>query len=168
MSLIIVDGDTVTGTDTHNAAGSAIDSSSGATVPWVGTGTYTYTGAMASDLSDFVRINGAAVAVTTSASALDPGEDVPPAGGHSGPAGSAMTPDSAQPPTAPTPIPLSLTITDQIGTGTPGGAAGSGFVRIGGDAILLDQDPIDTCDGTGSTGNSTVSAGVQDFVSAAQ
>lgn len=166
MTLLVVDGDPVSGTDTHNATGQAIDSSSGSPVSWDGTGSYTYTGSMAEGLSGFVRIGGAAVAVTTSSSALDAGEDVPPAGGHSGPAGQGMTPVSTQPPTAPTPIPISLSITDEIGTGTPGSGAGSGFVRVAGDPVLLDGDPIDTCDGTGATGNSSVAASTQSFVSA--
>lgn len=166
MPLIIVDGDPVTGTDTHNVSGNAVDTSSGATVPWAGTGRYAYTGSMASALSGFVRIGGSAVAVSTSTSALDAGEDAGPTGGHSGPAGTQLAPGSAQPTTASVPIPASLAITDPIGTGTPGTGAGSGFVRIDGDPLLLDQDPIDTCDGAGNTGNSSVRAQGQDFVMA--
>ncbi len=165
MPLIVVDGDPVTGTDTHNLSGTATDTSSGSPVPWVGTGSFTYTGSMTTDLSDFARIGGAAVAVTTSSSTLDPGEQAP-GGGHSGPSGSQLVPDPAQPPTAPTPIPPTLVITDEIGTGTPAASAGSSFVRVGGDPVLLDADAIDSCDGQGSTENSTVAADGQDFVTA--
>lgn len=166
MPLIVVSGDPVTGTDTHNLTGQATDTSTGSPVPWVGTGSFTYTGSMTSGLSSFVRVGGAAVAVTTSSSALDPGEDVPPVGGHSGPAGSQLVADPAQPPTAPTPLPPTLVITDMVGTGTPSESAGSRLVRVGGEGVLLDSDPIDTCDGTGSTGNSAVAADGQQFVTA--
>ena len=166
MPLLIVDGDPVTGTDNHNVEAKAVDTSSGATVPWTGTADYTYTGSMTDELSDFVRITGAAVALTTSTSSLDPGETAPPTGGHSGPAGSAFIPAPTQPPTALVPMPLTERITDDIGTGTPGSAAGSNFVLAGGDPVLLDQDPIDTCDGRGTTGNSTVTASTQSFVTA--
>lgn len=164
MPLMVVDADPVSGTDTHNLSGQATDTSTGSPVPWVGTGSFTYSGSMSTDLSGFVRIDGAAVALTTSASALDPGQDLPPAGGHCGPAGAALVPDPAQPPTAPTPLPPTLVITDSIGTGTPAASAGSGFLRVAGDPVLLDQDAIDTCDGQGGTENSTVSADGQSFV----
>ena len=166
MPLLVVDADPVEGTDTHNATGSAVDSASGATVTWTGTGRYSYAGSMTSQLSEFVRIDGAALAVTSSSSSLNQGEEIPPAGGHSGPAGSSITPASTQPSTAPTPVTATLSITDSIGTGTPGEAAGSTFVSVGGDPVLLDGDPIDTCDGQGATGNSSVTASTQDFVTA--
>ena len=84
MPLIVVSGDPVTGTDTHNLTGQATDTSTGSPVPWVGTGSLTYTGSMTSGLSSFVRVGGAAVAVTTSSSALDPGEAVPRRAGTPG------------------------------------------------------------------------------------
>lgn len=166
MPLLVVEQDPVEGTDTHNAAGTAIDTGSGLAVPWSGTGRYAYAGAMTGGLVGFVRIGGAMVAVTSSSSSLNVGESAPPAGGHSGPAGSALTPASTQPATAPTPTPTTLVITDTIGTGTPGAAAGSAFVTVAGDPVLLDGDPIDTCDGAGAAGNSSVTAGTQDFVTA--
>jgi hypothetical protein len=165
VPLLIVDGDPVEGTDTHNVAATAVDSSSGATVPWTGTGNYTYTGAMTTDLSTFVKISGSAVGLTTSASSLNLGETAPP-GGHFGPSGSSFTPATSQPTTAATQTPGTETITDSIGTGNPGSDAGSDFVSVGGDPVLLDQDPIDTCDGTGAKGNSTVTASTQSFVTA--
>lgn len=166
MPLLIVSGDPVTGTDNHNVEAQAVDTSSGATVPWKGTADYTYTGSMSEALSDFVSITGAAVALTTSASSLDPGETAPPTGGHSGPAGSAFSPAPTQPPTALVQTPQTERITDDIGTGTPGSTAGSDFVLVGGAPVLLDLDPIDTCDGGGTTGNSTVTASNQSFVTA--
>jgi hypothetical protein len=58
-----------------------------------------------------------------------------------------------------------LSITDVIGTGVPNAAAGSALLTVGGVKVLLDGDKIDTCDGTGSKGNSNVTAAGQSFVS---
>jgi hypothetical protein len=58
-----------------------------------------------------------------------------------------------------------VTIIDVIGTGVPNTSAGSALLTIGGTKVLLDGDKIDTCDGTGGKGNSTVSAAGQSFVS---
>lgn len=161
MPLLAVDGDPVEGTDTHTVQGTGkLPNGTPTLGTW--TGSFTYTGSMTDALSDFVSIGGDAVAVTSSASSLDPGEDIPPTGGHSGPKGTNFKP------LPPVPEKKTLFITDPIGTGTPGSAAGSGFVRIGGDPVLLDGDPIDTCDGTGATGNSSVTASTQDFVTASE
>ena len=159
-TLLVVEGDPVKGTDKHNVAGQATAPSG--TVTYKGVGDYQYAGAMRKGLSDFVRIGGTAVAVTDSRSQLDPGESAPPAGRHSGPTGSGFKP------TAPTPVPTSLVITDTIGTGTPGAGAGSSFVAAAGSPVLLDGDAIDSCDGLGVTGNSTVSSSTQNFVSASE
>lgn len=168
MPLLVVKDDPVSGTDTHNASGQANDSASGSVVAWTGTGRYAYAGAMTGRLSDFARIGGAAVAVTTSTSSLNGGETAPPAGGHYGPSGSSITPAAKQPITAAVPITLSLAITDDIGTGTPSDGTGSSFVRVAGVAALLDGDAIDSCDGEGATGNSSVAASTQNFVTASE
>lgn len=161
MALLVVGGDPVEGTDTHLVSGDATNPAPPPpTVPYAGTGRYDYVGSMTDGLSELLRIDGAPVALTTSSSTLDPGEDAPPAGGHSGPAGSGFVPP------APAPLPVSLSITDPIGSGTPNAAAGSAFVTVDGDPVLLDGDAIDTCDGQGTPANSTVSAATQDFVSA--
>lgn len=161
--LLIVEGDPVSGTDKHNVSGMATNPvAPPPTVPYVGVGDYTYIGAMTGELSDFVRIAGMPVALTTSRSSLDLGQDVPPAGGHSGPAGLGFTPPS------PMPIPLTLVITDPVGVGRPSVGAGSGFVSVAGRPVLLDGDPIDTCDGLGLPGNSTVTSLRQNFVSASE
>ena len=166
MPLLVVEGDPVEGTDTHNAAGQATDTSTGLSVPWTGTGKYAYAGSMTDGLSEFVRIGGAAVALASSVSTLDEGQDVAPEGGHSGPAGSALTAAEEQPPTALVPVTATVMITDTVGEGTPSETAGSAFVSAGGSPVLLDGDSIDSCDGTGATGNSSVTASTQDFVTA--
>lgn len=161
--LLIVAGDSVRGTDKHNVSGNATNPAPPPpTVPYVGVGDYTYTGAMTDELSDFVRIAGIPVALTTSQSSLNKGEDVAPAGGHSGPAGSKFMPP------APVPIPVTLKIEDPVGVGRPSVTAGSGFVSAAGQPVLLDGDSISTCDGLGFQGNSTVTSSRQGFVSASQ
>lgn len=155
-TLVVVAQDPVAGTDKHNVSGSATPPPPGA--PYAGVGDYNYVGSMTDGLSDFVTIGGIAVAVVTSASSLDPGEATPPTGGHSGPSGSNFVPSS------PAPVPLSLSIIEPIGSGTPSATAGSSFATIAGDAVLLDGDNIDTCDGLGVPMNSTVAASGQDFV----
>ena len=61
-----------------------------------------------------------------------------------------------------------LDITDPVGEGKPSATAGSSFVKIAGDAVLLDGDKIDTCDGLSIPMNSTVTAQNQDFVSCSE
>jgi hypothetical protein len=160
--LLVVQGDAVKGTDKHNVTGSGTIPSPPGTAVYSGVADFKYTGAMREGLSDFVRIDGVAVAVTDSRSKLDPGEDAQPTGGHSGPKGANFAPPT------PTPIPSTISILDLVGTGTPSASAGSGFVAIGGSPVLLDGDAIDTCDGLGAPGNSTVTASTQDFVSASE
>jgi len=158
--LMVVQDDPVQGTDKHNVSGNATNPSAPPpTVPYTGVGSYVYAGKMTDSLSTFVKIGGTPVALVTSKSSLNPGETAPPTGGHSAPTGSGFTPPS------PAPIPLSLSITDVIGTGVPNSAAGSALLTIGGIKVLLDGDKIDTCDGLGTTGNSTVTAVGQAFVS---
>lgn len=157
--LVIVKKDKVEGTDKHNVAGNATNPAAPPpTVPYKGVGDFDYKGKMTDALSDFVKIGGGAVALKTSKSSLNPGETAAPAGGHSGPAGKNFLPP------APAPIAVSLSITDAVGEGNPSANAGSGFVKAGGAALLLDGDKIDTCDGLHVPMNSTVAAGNQDFV----
>jgi uncharacterized Zn-binding protein involved in type VI secretion len=158
--MVVVQGDAVHGTDKHKVKGDATNPGAPPpTVPYVGVGSYTYTGKMIDALSTFVQIGGKAVALVTSKSSLNPGETVPPTGGHSGPAGSGFVPPT------PVPIALTLSITDSIGTGIPNAAAGSALLTIGGVKVLLEGDKIDTCDGLHVPANSTVIASGQSFVS---
>ena len=152
--LIVVENDKVSGTDTHNITGTT---SSTPPAPYTGTGKYEYLGKMTQELSDFVKIDGKPVALISSKSSLDSGQ-TGPSGKHYGPKGSSLDPkDTANP--------LTLTITDKtIGVGKPNAQSGSSFVTINNKAILLDGDKIDTCDDTGATGNSTVTAEGQKFV----
>ena len=110
---------------------------------------------MTQELSDFVKIDGKPVALKSSISSLDSGQ-TGPSGKHYGPNGSSFKPDTADP--------LTLGITGPIGAGKPSAQSGSSFVTINNKAILLDGDKIDTCDGMGATGNSTVTAEGQKFV----
>jgi hypothetical protein len=154
--LVIVENDPVRGTDTHNVSG--FDSSAPPN-PYTGTGDFDYDGAMTERLVDIVRIAGLAVAVVSSGSSLNTGQDAPPVGKHSGPMGSNFTP------TAPPPNPVTLRITDApLGAGVPNAGAGSVLLTIGGVKVLLDTDEIDTCSGVGATAGSTVTATGQDFV----
>ncbi len=157
---VVIQGDAVQGTDKHNVMGNATNPAPPPpTVPYTGIGSFVYKGGMTDGLSTFVKIGGKPVALLTSKSSLNPGEAAPPAGGHSGPAGSGFTPAT------PVPIPLTLSIKDVIGIGVPNAAAGSALLTIGGVKVLLDGDKIDTCDGTGGKANSTVAAAGQSFVS---
>ena len=163
--LITVDGDKVEGTDKHNVSGKgSITAPPGTSAFSGGIADFDYKGSMTDELSDFVSIGGKQVAVVTSKSSLDPGEDS--TGGHA--------PTSAKNIVAIPPPPITpgtetvLAISDPIGTGTPSSGAGSTFVKAGGDAVLLDGDKIDTCDGLSIPMNSTVTAENQDFVSCSE
>jgi len=158
---IVVEQDAVTGTDKHNVAGTGTIASPPGTAPYAGFADFDYAGKMTGKLSDFVSIGGKPVALVTSESSLDPGESAPP-GKHAGISGKNFVPP------APTPIAATINITDPIGKGVPGAAAGSAFVTIGGVKLLLDGDPIDTCDGLSIPGNSSVTASHQDFVSCSE
>jgi len=160
--LVVVKGDPVSGTDTHNVTGSAtIPGPPPSTVTYTGTGDFTYNGAVTGQLSDFVQINGVPVALVTSRSTLNAGEDTPPDGKHSGPQGCNFLPAT------PVPVISSLSITDKpLGTGVPNAGAGSALLTVGGAKVLLDAGKIDTCSGTGATADSTVAANGQEFVTA--
>ena len=165
--LLVVRGDPVRGKDTHEVMGNATNPSPPPpTVAYppsgIATGRFDYVGSMTEALSDLVLIGGRPVAVVSSGSSLDAGQDTPPGGKHSGPAGSAFQP------TAPAPLAATLSITDSIGPGHPSATAGSAFVTVNGVAVLLDGDRIDTCDAMGATGNSTVSAAGQSLVTASE
>ncbi|GIH14144.1 hypothetical protein [Rugosimonospora africana] len=156
--LVVVKGDPVSGTDKHNVSG---QTSTSPPVAYTGVGDYTYTGSITDALSDFVTIGGVPVALLTSHSSLDPGEDAPPTGGHSGPTGSNLVPAGANP--------ISLSITDSpLGTGVPNAGAGSGVLTVGGVKVLLDADKIDTCSGVPAPGKSTVTASGQSFVTCSE
>ena len=163
--LIVVEHDKVEGTDKHKVTGTGPGPSS-PTDPYIGIGDFDYRGKITDQLSDFIKIGGKPVAKKDSKSSLDPGEDTPPTGKHSGPMGSNFVPDSTS--TAPTPKKSTLSITDPIGEGNPNAASGSSFVKIDDVKVLLDGDKIDTCDGMGTLGNSTVTAENQDFVSCSE
>jgi len=158
--LVVVKGDPVSGTDKHNVSGQATNPTPPPpTVPYTGVGDFAYDGAVTGQLSDFVSIDGVPVALVSSRSTLNEGEDSPPAGKHSGPKGSSFVP--------PTPVPVatSLSITDTpLGTGVPNGGAGSGLLTFDGVKVLLDADKIDTCSGVGAQAGSSVAAQGQDFV----
>ena len=162
--LIVVENDKVQGTDTHNVSGTGTDSSTSSPAPFQGTAEFDYKGSMTDELSDFLSIDGKPVALVSSKSSLDPGEDS--TGGHA--------PLNAKNITVITPATITpgteavSKILDPIGTGIPSMGTGSAFVKIVGDAVLFDGDSIDTCDGLGGTANSTVTAENQDFVSCAK
>lgn len=155
--LLIVKGDPVKGTDKHNVSGKTstnppVDSA------WVGE--FEYDGTMTGGLSDFVTVDGVAVATVASRSSLDSAQTTAPTGKHSGPMGSNFLPP------APPPLPVSLSISDPVGTGVPTGGAGSAVLTINGVKALLDADEIDSCSGLNLPAGSTVTAEGQDFVTA--
>lgn len=157
---VVVKDDKVEGTDTHNVAGMATNTAAPPpTIPYKGTARFDYVGRMTGGLSDFVRIDGKPVATVKSRSSLDPGQTAP-GGKHTGASGSGFTPAS------PAPILDALMkITDKVGEGAPSSGAGSAFVKVGGQKLLLNGDPVDTCSGTGEKENSRVTSGGQKFVS---
>ena len=163
-TLIVIENDKVEGTDKHNVKGDATNPGAPPpTIPYVGVGDYKYKGKMTDALSDFVTVDGKPVALIDSKSSLNPGETAM-GGGHHPASGSNFLPS------APAPIPPSLDFApgEQIGEGKPSSGTGSTFVTVGGTAILLDGDAIDTCDGLGVPANSTVTAENQDFVSCSE
>lgn len=163
-TLIVVDGDKVEGTDKHAVSGQATNPASPPgppTIAYLGVADFEYKGKITEALSDFVKIDGIAVAVLDSKSSLNPGEDAPP-GKHSGPQGSNFLPP------APAPILSTINIDNPVGEGVPSATAGSSFVKISDSAVLLDGDSIDTCDDMSVPMNSTVTAENQDFVSCSE
>lgn len=162
--LIIVEGDKVEGTDKHNVSGTGTDPSIPGPNSFSGIADFDYKGSMTDELSDMVKIGGKAVALVTSKSSLDPGEDS--VGGHAPTSAKNIVP---KPPPAITPgTETVIAITDSIGTGIPSSGTGSRFVNIGGNAVLFDGDSIDTCDGLSIPMNSTVTSANQDFVSCSE
>jgi hypothetical protein len=165
-TLIIVEGDAVEGTDKHNISG--VGTMPGPTpvpgTPFTGIADFDYKGSMTDALSTMVSIGGKAVAVVSSKSSLDPGEDS--IGGHAALSAKNIIP---VPPPAITPgTEVVNAITDPIGTGIPSAGTGSTFVKVDGSAVLFDGDAIDTCDGLSIPGNSTVTASHQNFVSCSE
>ena len=146
---IVVQNDKVDGTDTHSVTGTF---SAGSPPPaYSGTGDYQYTGKMTSQLSDFVKIDGKAVALVSSRSKLD--------SDHIAANGTNFVPSG------PNTGSLSFAPPAPDGVGIPSSVAGSEFVKVNGVAILLDQDKLNTCGSSAGSGNSTVTAQNQDFVS---
>jgi len=159
--LVVVKGDPVSGTDKHNVTGLAIPPPPNS--PYTGVGDFAYNGAITGQLSDFVTIGAVPVALVTSRSTLNTGEDIPPAGKHSGPQGTNFFPSTPAPDTSTGPPFLSITDTP-LGTGVPNAGAGSALLTVGGVKVLLDADEIDTCSGVGAKAGSTVTAQGQGFV----
>ena len=158
---IVVRGDRVEGTDTHNVSGSGVQAGSPpTTVSYTGTARYDYKGKMTDQLSDLVSIDGSPAATVASRSSLNPGETAP-GGGHHGATASIAT----FTPTSPTPTTSTMSITDTVGEGRPSATAGSKLVKIDGVPVLLDGDSIDSCDGMQVPMNSSVTAETQSFVS---
>lgn len=153
---VIIADDPVTGKDKHNVAGLDSTPPPAGPKPYKGVGEFAYKGKMKTSLSSLVKIGGKAVAVRTSGSMLDPapGDHIPVKGSNWQP--------------TPAPNVATLQITDPIGPGRPSAGSGSAFVKAGGSSLLLDGDRIDTCDGTGATGNSSVSAKGQQFVTCSE
>lgn len=160
-TLIVVENDKVEGTDTHNVSGNYTDPNTSAPAPGMWTGKFDYKGKMTDALSDFVTVGGKPMALVTSKSSLNPGE-TSPAGKHNGANANSYTPI---PPAVGNPLPAPpASIIDPVGEGKPSAGTGSSFVTVGGTAVLLDGDSIDTCDGLGAPKNSTVTSENQDFV----
>jgi hypothetical protein len=150
---LVVKGDPVDGTDTHNVTGST---SSNPPVTFSGTGDYTYKGEVKGGVSDFVTVGGKALAVVTSTSSLRAGGTTD----HTALAGSNFKPDSPPPSTAT----LTFVPPSGVGTGQPSQDAGSALLTVGGAKVLLDGDAFDTCGIPGGKKSSTVTAEQQGFV----
>ena len=163
-TLIIVEGDAVEGTDKHNVSGTGTDSAIPGPGSFTGFADFDYKGSMTDELSDMVSVDGQPVALITSKSSLDPGEDS--AGGHAPTSAKSIV--ALVPPTITPGTETVLSISDSIGTGVPSAGTGSSFVKVDGDAVLFDGDSIDTCDGFSVPMNSTVTADNQDFVSCSE
>ncbi|MBZ0288219.1 MAG: hypothetical protein K8I30_11440 [Anaerolineae bacterium] len=143
---VIVQNDVVSGTCKHAYAGQ--DASS---APCNGTGDYSYSGKMDAQLSDFVTIGGKPMALKTSQSHLPSGDPA-----HLATAATVKNPASC--------TPASFTTLLTVGLGKPNSAAGSTFVTVGGTAVLLDSDKMDTCGEETNNGASSVASSQQTFV----
>jgi hypothetical protein len=151
-TLVTVEGDPVTGTDTHAVTGTFPNGN-----PYSGTGDFTYAGSITGGLCDFVRVGGKPLALVTSTSTLDPGE--------AGTRHNALNGSNYNPSTIP---PALLFAPPIVGDGAPSAGVGSSFVAAGGVKVLLDGDDIDTCNIPGGKASSTVAAQGQDFVSCSE
>lgn len=162
--LLVVKGDPVQGTDQHNVKGQGPNPAAPPPMAlYVGIGDFAYKGSVTEALSTFVTIAGTPVALVTSRSGLDPGEDAP-GGGHVGPSGGNFVVGPGTVAATPT-VDDTLQITDKpLGTGVPNSAAGNALLTVGGVRVLLDGDAIDTCSGLGKPADSKVAARGQDFV----
>jgi hypothetical protein len=149
--LLVVEGDPVDGTDTHAVSGVLkLDP----TKPYVGTGDYAYGGKVSGGVSDFVTVDGKGLAVVTSSSTLRKDSE----SGHQPKNGSNFTPPG------PELSDLKFVPPTSVGSGKPGGAAGSSLLTVSGTKVLLDDDPFDTCGIPGGIASSTVAAETQSFV----
>jgi hypothetical protein len=149
--LLVVEGDPVDGTDTHNVTGSTTSSPP---TPYTGTGDYAYKGEVSTGLSDFVTVGGIALAMVTS------GSDLRSEGktDHLALNGASFNPSGADSST------LAFVPSTGVGPGTPNQAAGSSLLTVNGDKALLDGDAFDTCGVPGGEASSKVTAKNQDFV----
>jgi hypothetical protein len=152
--LVVVKGDPVTGTDKHNVTATIMN-----TGDYTGVGDFTYNGSVTNQVSDFVQIAGTPVALVTSHSTLNPGEDVPPTGKHTGPQGKNFVPELP-----PSNVASAVIKDTPLGTGVPNAGAGSALLTVGGVKVLLNADKIDTCSGVDAKADSTVTAQGQNFV----
>jgi hypothetical protein len=160
--LVVIKGDPVKGTDTHNVTGTGDNSAAPPPkAAFAGTGDYKYLGTITDQVSDFVTVNGTPLALVASKSSLNPGE-TSGGGAHAGPSGANFA--QLTTPNVPQPDPDSVQITDGLDPGVPSSGAGSQLLTVGGVKALLDADKLDTCGSNHQTANSSVAAQGQDFV----
>jgi hypothetical protein len=156
VGAVIVEGDPVSGSDTHKVTGNATTPTG--SVSYAGTATYPYDGTMTEQLSDFVTIGSAPVATVDSRSTLRAGHD----------ATTGAPPFNPPATPALTPVPSSFGFVATVGTGAPTDGAGSSFVTVGGTAVLLDDDGFDTCGDERGSGNASVASAGQSVVTVAE
>lgn len=152
--LVVVEGDPVDGTDTHDVTGS--DTSGPPPAAYTGTGAYRYKGELRNDLSDVVTIGGRPLALVTSGSELRTDGQVD----HTAAAGSDFTPATP----APNPATLVFVPPTGVGVGRPSAGAGSALLTVNDVRALLAGDRFDTCGIAGGDESSTVAAEGQDLV----
>ena len=152
--LLVVKGDPVDGTDTHNVSG--LDTTTPTPAAYTGTGDYKYKGEVKTGLSDFVTVAGTPLAVVTSGSDLRTDGKID----HQALSGSNFTPKSPPPNKAT----LVFVPPTGVGPGKPNASAGSALLTVDGAKALLDGDAFDTCGITGGEKSSTVKANGQAFV----
>jgi uncharacterized Zn-binding protein involved in type VI secretion len=152
--LLVVKNDPVAGTDTHNVSG--LDTTVPNPLPYTGTGDYAYNGQVSGALSDFVSVDGIALAIVTSSSTLTEAG----AADHLELAGKNYQP----PAPAPNPATLSFVPPTGVGDGKPAAGVGSALLTVNGTKALLDGDTFDTCGIPGGQGKATVAATGQTWV----